>query len=77
MAVERYPLDFDGAIAGDPGFDLSHAAIAEAWDTETFNAIAPTDAQHQPILSKAFGSTLQWLFTLSKSHGRRSARPSS
>jgi feruloyl esterase len=54
MAVERYPLEFDGAIAGDPGFNLSHAAIGEAWDTETFAAIAPRGEDGRPILSKAF-----------------------
>lgn len=56
IATQRYPLEFDGAIAGDPGFDLSHAAIAGAWDTETFNAIAPKDAQNHPILSEAFSN---------------------
>jgi feruloyl esterase len=53
MATQRFPLEFDGAIAGDPGFHLSHAAIAEAWDTETFNSAAPTDAQKRPILSRS------------------------
>lgn len=57
MAVQRYPLEFDGAIAGDPGFDLSHAAIGEAWDTEAFAAIAPRDADGRPILSEAFSSS--------------------
>jgi acetyl esterase/lipase len=54
VAAQRYPLEFDGVIAGDPGFDLSHAAIGEAWDTETFAAIAPKDASGHPILSEAF-----------------------
>lgn len=27
---------FDGIVAGDPGFRLPHAAIAEAWDTQRF-----------------------------------------
>lgn len=54
IAVQRYPLEFDGAVAGDPGFRLSHAAIGEAWDIETFNEIAPRDSSGQPILSKAF-----------------------
>jgi feruloyl esterase len=56
MAIERDPLEFDGAIAGDPGFRLTHAAIAEAWDTQTFTAIAPRDGQGNPILSKAFSN---------------------
>jgi feruloyl esterase len=56
MAIERTPFDFDGAIAGDPGFRLTHAALGEAWDTQAFIAIAPKDAQGHPILSKAFSN---------------------
>ena len=54
MDVQRNPLDFDGAIAGDPGFRLTHAAIAEAWDTQAFLAAAPKDSGGHPILSKSF-----------------------
>lgn len=54
IAVQRYPLEFDGAVAGDPGFNLAHAVIGEAWDTETFTSIAPHGEDGRPILSKAF-----------------------
>jgi Tannase and feruloyl esterase len=54
IAVQRYPLEFDGVVAGDPGFELSHAAIGEAWDNETFNAIAPKDSKGNRVLSRAF-----------------------
>ena len=54
MASQRYPLEFDGIVAGDPGFRLSSAAIAEAWDTMAFAAVAPKDDQGRPILSSAF-----------------------
>jgi hypothetical protein len=54
IAVQRYPLEFDGAVAGDPGFNLSHAAIGEAWDSEAFMAVAPRGEDGRPILSKAF-----------------------
>jgi len=54
IAVERYPLEFDGAVAGDPGFDLAHAVIGEAWDTGTLMSIAPRGNGGQPILSEAF-----------------------
>jgi Tannase and feruloyl esterase len=54
IAAQRYPLEFDGAIAGDPGFDLAHAVIGEAWDTENFASIAPRGEGGQPILSEAF-----------------------
>ena len=54
MAAQRFPLQFDGVVAGNPGFHLSHAAIAEVWDTITFSAIAPKDVSGQPILARAF-----------------------
>ncbi|MBV9223655.1 MAG: tannase/feruloyl esterase family alpha/beta hydrolase [Acidobacteriaceae bacterium] len=54
MAAQRYPLKFDGVVAGNPGFHLSHAAIAEVWDTIAFSAIAPKDASGTPILANAF-----------------------
>jgi feruloyl esterase len=41
MAAQRYPDQFDGILAGDPGFRLSRAAIAEAWDTKQFLKVAP------------------------------------
>ena len=56
MAVERYPLEFDGAVAGDPGFRLTRAAVAEAWDTQAFNAVAPRDATGHPVLNDAFSN---------------------
>ena len=54
IAVERYPTEFDGAVAGDPGFRLSRAAIAQAWDTGAFNAAAPLDPSGHPSLKDAF-----------------------
>jgi feruloyl esterase len=54
MAAQRFPYDFDGIVAGDPGFNLSAAAIEEMWDVDQFAKVAPRDAQGQPILSRAF-----------------------
>ena len=36
VASQRWGDMFDGIVAGDPGFRLPHAAIAEAWDTQQF-----------------------------------------
>ncbi|MGA9647564.1 MAG: tannase/feruloyl esterase family alpha/beta hydrolase, partial [Candidatus Korobacteraceae bacterium] len=36
VASQRWGNMFDGIVAGDPGFRLPHAAIAEAWDTQQF-----------------------------------------
>ncbi len=54
MAAQRFPDDFDGIVAGDPGFDLSAAAVEEIWDLDQFAKVAPHDAQGRPILSAAF-----------------------
>jgi feruloyl esterase len=54
MAAERYPLEFDGIVAGDPGFRLSRAAVGELWDSAQLAKIAPRDAQGRPIPSQAF-----------------------
>ena len=36
VASQQWGSMFDGIVAGDPGFRLPHAAIAEAWDTQQF-----------------------------------------
>lgn len=36
MLAQVYPELFDGIIAGAPGMSLPRAAIAEAWDTQSF-----------------------------------------
>jgi hypothetical protein len=50
MALERYPEYFDGVIAGAPAFNLTHAAIAEAWNTQQLAAIAPSKPNGEPDL---------------------------
>jgi hypothetical protein len=53
MAAERFPELFNGIIAGDPGFNLSRAAVAEMWSVKHLEAIAPKGARGAPILSEA------------------------
>ncbi|MGC1330329.1 tannase/feruloyl esterase family alpha/beta hydrolase, partial [Pseudomonas sp.] len=53
MAAQRYPTQFDGIIAGNPGLRLSRAAVAQAWDTQAFSRVAPRTAEGQPILAQA------------------------
>lgn len=49
--AQRFPEEFDGIIAGDPGFSLPRAAVAEAWDTKAFaHLVAPTGASFDPKL---------------------------
>ncbi len=53
MVAERDPTLFNGVVAGDPGFNLARAAIAEMWNVKHLEAVAPKNAQGQPILSEA------------------------
>jgi feruloyl esterase len=53
LAAQRTPLLFDGVVAGNPGFRLSRAAVAQAWDTQAFSRAAPRDAEGRTILSAA------------------------
>lgn len=40
MLAQRHPELFDGIVAAAPGFSLPRAAVAEAWDTQSFAAVA-------------------------------------
>lgn len=53
IAVQRYPLEFDGVVAGAPGFRLSRAAIQEAFANQALASIAPRDSRGLPDLSSA------------------------
>ncbi len=41
IAAQRYPTEFDGVVVGNPGFHLTAASLAEAWDTRHLMSIAP------------------------------------
>lgn len=53
MAAQRYPLEFDGVIAANPGFRLSRAAIAEQWDNRQLMKIAPKNAAGDKVFANA------------------------
>lgn len=53
IAAQRYPLEFDGVVAANPGFHLSRAAVSEVWDTQTLYKIAPKDEQGRKVLANA------------------------
>ncbi|WP_081082731.1 tannase/feruloyl esterase family alpha/beta hydrolase [Burkholderia cepacia] len=40
VAASRYADQYDGIVAGDPGFDLPKAAVEVAWDTQQLSRIA-------------------------------------
>jgi feruloyl esterase len=54
MFAERYPAYFDGIAVCAPAMSVSSGAtIAAAWDTQTYLAIAPANADGQRVLSRA------------------------
>lgn len=46
--AQRYPDQFDGILAESPAFAVPKAAIAEAWDTQAFSALAGREGFLQP-----------------------------
>jgi hypothetical protein len=51
VASQRFPELFDGIIAGNPGFDLPRAGIAEAWNEQALAPLATrTDVNDQPYI---------------------------
>ncbi len=45
--AQRDPKEFDGIVAGAPGFSLPRAAVAEAWDTQAFaSLLRPSNEGH-------------------------------
>ena len=47
MAAQRFPLEFDGIVAGNPGFHLSRAAVSAVWEVEQFEKIASPEKLYQ------------------------------
>ena len=55
VAAQREPDMFDGLVAGNPGFDLPRAAVAEAWNEQQLAPLATsTDSNGQPYLPPTF-----------------------
>jgi hypothetical protein len=55
VAAYREPHMFDGIVAGNPGFDLPRAGIAEAWNEQQLAPLATsTDINGQPYLPPTF-----------------------
>jgi feruloyl esterase len=60
QASQRYGDQFDGIVAGDPGYRLPHVALSQAWNTQTLAAVVSAkypkavDKNGHPLLYKAF-----------------------
>jgi feruloyl esterase len=59
--AQRFPDQFDGIVAAAPAFAVPKAAIAEAWDTQTFAGLAKREGlmqgNGQPDMARAFSDT--------------------
>ena len=53
LMTQRYPLLFDGVIAGAPAMRTSYSGIGDRWVAVTLNEVAPKNAQGQPITRDA------------------------
>ena len=53
LMTQRYPLLFDGVIAGAPAMRTSYSGIGDRWVAVTLNEVAPKNAQGQPVTRDA------------------------
>jgi hypothetical protein len=53
LMAQRYPLLFDGVVAGAPAMRTSYSGIGDRWVAVTLNEVAPKNAQGQPITRDA------------------------
>jgi hypothetical protein len=53
LMTERYPLFFDGVIAGAPAMRTSYSGIADRWVVAALNEVAPKNEQGQPVTRNA------------------------
>ena len=56
IAATRFADQFDGIVAGNPGFNLPQAAVQHAWDNQAFASVAPAYTDGKPIISQAFSN---------------------
>lgn len=57
MASQRFPLYFDGIVAGAPTIRFSGIAIDQIWNLHVAARIAPKDDKGRPIISRAFSDS--------------------
>jgi hypothetical protein len=65
MAAQRFPLHFDGIVAGAPTFNFSRIVMNQVWNVQVASRIAPKDASGSPINSRAFSDSDLQLVTRS------------
>ncbi len=53
VAASRYAEQYDGVLAGNPGFSLPKAATTQLWKAQQYAKVATRDANGQPDLNAA------------------------
>lgn len=51
MVAMPYPHEFDGVIAGSPGFRGSRSVLAEVWDNRALLAASPKNSEGEKLLN--------------------------
>jgi len=57
LMTQRYPLLFDGVVAGAPAMRTDYSGIGDRWVAATLNEIAPKNAQGQPATRDALSES--------------------
>lgn len=57
LAAQRYPLEFDGVIAGAPNMRVNYSVIGVDWVNVQLNSFAPRDKDGKPVTREALSST--------------------
>ncbi|WP_338761542.1 tannase/feruloyl esterase family alpha/beta hydrolase [Massilia sp. METH4] len=54
VAASRYGDQYDGVLAGAPGYNLPQAAVTQMWDAQAFAAAAPAGANGRPNIGAGY-----------------------
>src|SRR5687768_11066304 len=57
LAAQRYPMEFDGVIAGAPNMRINYAVLGLDWVNVQLNQVAPRGTNGQPVTREALSST--------------------
>jgi feruloyl esterase len=57
LMAQRYPLYFDGVVAGAPAMRTSFSGIGDRWVAVTLNEVAPKDGKGLPITRNALSES--------------------
>jgi hypothetical protein len=62
VMAQRYPMYFDGVVAGAPAMRTSFSGIGDRWVAATLNEIAPKDEKGLPITRNALSESDKKVF---------------